>query len=320
MKKIWICFWLLCSVSASLAQNVGIGTATPGYKLDVVGRVRIQAAVLNNPSTGSGIWFTDHRTNNDIIFVGMADSVNYGLWSQRAGIGWQFFFDARYGNVGIGRKPSSGSGRLSLDHPSGASLNVYADGAYRGGFQGTDSTLEIFSAYGSSTTIPSTPGKDIVFWPPPPPCTGQFCIVANPPGRIGMYTNSPAARLHVVATTGSNGVLIGPTSAAPATGYMLSVDGKVMCEELKVQLSGSWPDYVFEPDYKLVPLDDLEKQVNLQKHLPGIPSAAEIEKEQGFAVGDMQKKMLEKIEELYRYVFQLNTENKALKAALAEKK
>ena len=42
--------------------------------------------------------------------------------------------------------------------------------------------------------------------------------------------------------------------------------------------------------------------------------------EAGFAVGDMQRLMLEKIEELYRYVFQLNTENKALKAALAEKK
>lgn len=310
--------FLLASLSLSiltLAQNVGIGTATPQYKLDVVGRMRIQAAVLNNPSTGSGVWFTDNRTNDDMIFVGMADSVNYGLWSNKPGIGWQFYYDARYGNVGIGRKPVGGTARLSVDHPSGASLNVYANGAYRGGFQATDTTLEIFGSYGS-LFIGGSVARDIVIWPGPPPCPNPPCIGAATPGRIGMYTNAPTARVHVLAGTGASGMVIGTSATQPATGYMLNVDGKIICEELKVQLSTAWPDYVFEDNYKLPTIDQLEQQVMKQKHLPGIPSAASITAENGYEMGDMQTRLLEKIEELYRYVFELNKENKELKRLL----
>ena len=319
MKKVYFLLAGLLPALVSLAQNVGIGTLAPAYRLDLVGRARIQAGTLNNASTSPGIWHTDYRNNTNIAFIGMADSVNYGFWGDRPGVGWEFFFDARYGNVGIGRKPASGTARLSVDHPAGASLNVYANGNYRGGFQATDSTLEIFSALGS-IGIPGTPGKNIIFWPPPAPCDGPFCIVSGPSGRIGMYTNEPNARVHIVAGTNTSGVLIGPTSAIPAVGYMLNVDGKIICEELKVQLSGSWPDYVFENNYPLLPLDQLQKQVMDQKHLPGVPSAAEVQAGNGVEMGDMQKRLLEKVEELYRYVFELNAENKALKEELKEVK
>src|SRR5690349_20902238 len=116
MKKVYLLLAGLLPALFSLAQNVGIGTLTPAYRLDVVGRARLQASTLNNASTSSGIWHTDYRSNTNIAFIGMADSVNYGFWGDRPNVGWQFFFDARYGNVGIGRKPSSGSGRLALDH------------------------------------------------------------------------------------------------------------------------------------------------------------------------------------------------------------
>ena len=68
-----------------------------------------------------------------------------------------------------------------------------------------------------------------------------------------------------------NDLLIGTTSKA--TGYMLNVDGKIIGEELKIQDSGSWPDYVFEDDYHLMPLDELEQAIGDLGHLPGIPSA-----------------------------------------------
>ncbi len=73
----------------------------------------------------------------------------------------------------------------------------------------------------------------------------------------------------------------------PATGYKVSIDGKVICEELKVQTSGSWPDYVFEKKYDLPSLENLEAKVMAQKHLPGIPSAAEVSAQKGIEVGDM---------------------------------
>lgn len=98
-----------------------------------------------------------------------------------------------------------------------------------------------------------------------------------------------------------------------AAGYKVSVNGKIICEELKVQMDADWPDYVFDKNYKLMPLTILQKKVMQQKHLPGIPSAAQVNAAQGIELGDMQKKLLEKVEELYRYVFQLNNENQQLK-------
>ena len=97
-----------------------------------------------------------------------------------------------------------------------------------------------------------------------------------------------------------------------ATGYKLAVSGKVICEELKVKLSGSWPDYVFDQDYKLPGLEEVEQYIKEHKHLPNIPAAAEIETN-GMEVGEMQKKMMEKIEELTLYVIELKKELALLK-------
>ncbi len=83
-----------------------------------------------------------------------------------------------------------------------------------------------------------------------------------------------------------------------AAGYKISVDGKIISEELKVKLSSNWPDYVFEEDYELMTIEDLENYINTNKHLPGVPSADKINADQGFEVGEMNKILLEKIEEL----------------------
>jgi len=88
-----------------------------------------------------------------------------------------------------------------------------------------------------------------------------------------------------------------------ATGYALSVNGKIACEEVLVEDMGSWPDYVFAEDYKLMSLAELEKSIEQNFHLPGLPSAAEIE-ENGLSLGDMQKRMIEKIEELTLYTIE----------------
>ena len=75
--------------------------------------------------------------------------------------------------------------------------------------------------------------------------------------------------------------------------------------------STSWPDYVFEDNYKLMPLDELEKQIRKLKHLPNIPSAADIEKK-GIELGDMTRRLMEKVEELTLYIIELKKENKSL--------
>ena len=70
-------------------------------------------------------------------------------------------------------------------------------------------------------------------------------------------------------------------------------------KEVKVDLSG-WPDYVFTDNYNLPTLQEVEHHINTQGHLPNIPSSKQVEKE-GVLLGEMNKKLLEKIEELTLY-------------------
>lgn len=113
-------------------------------------------------------------------------------------------------------------------------------------------------------------------------------------------------------------VRIGADNINVPGGYKLAVDGKAIVEELKVQLSQNWADYVFEEDYQLRDLSEVKQYVQEHKHLPGVPSAKEIEAEGGFEMGEMQRVMMEKIEELTLYMIDLKEENESLKKRVIE--
>jgi hypothetical protein len=98
--------------------------------------------------------------------------------------------------------------------------------------------------------------------------------------------------------------------------FKLAVEGKIGARELKVTLDSPWPDYVFETGYDLINITNLEKYIAKNKHLPGIPSASDIQKNNGFEVGDMATKLLGKIEELSLYIIQLKKENEEIKKQL----
>ncbi len=97
------------------------------------------------------------------------------------------------------------------------------------------------------------------------------------------------------------------TSTVP-NGYKMAIDGKLITEEVKVQLSGNWPDYVFAKDYDLPSLEEIQKHIKEKGHLPNIPSAKEVE-ENGIQLGEMNRLLLEKIEELTLYLLELKKEN-----------
>ena len=84
-----------------------------------------------------------------------------------------------------------------------------------------------------------------------------------------------------------------------------------MAEEVRVELDATWPDYVFEKHYDLSPLPQLENFIRINKHLPNIPSAGQV-KEQGLNLGDMNLRLLEKIEELTLYIIQQDKKINAL--------
>ena len=84
----------------------------------------------------------------------------------------------------------------------------------------------------------------------------------------------------------------------------LRVKGKLAVQEVCVSPTAEWCDYVFEKDYKLMPLIELGKYVKANKHLPEIPTTAEVEKS-GVNIGDMNVLLLKKMEEMTLYVLQL---------------
>jgi len=118
-------------------------------------------------------------------------------------------------------------------------------------------------------------------------------------------------------------------------GRKLAVDGngtfrnEVEASEFKVYTGGStnigttatpWPDYVFKTDYNLLPLKEVEKHIKEKGHLPNIPSEKEVQEKGSFSLGEMTKKLLEKVEELTLYTIQQEKRIKALEKALAKKK
>jgi hypothetical protein len=145
--------------------------------------------------------------------------------------------------------------------------------------------------------------------------SGGFLQLGSSTGlNIGFDNNEIQARNNgvvsrLVLQNGGGALQIG--SAVTPQGYAVSINGKVICEELKIQGSSNWPDYVFANDYSLQSFDDLRRFIKANKHLPNIPTAAAIEKN-GIEVGDMQKRLMEKIEELTLYVLQLEEQNRTI--------
>jgi hypothetical protein len=168
-------------------------------------------------------------------------------------------------------------------------------------------------------------------------------------GRVGIGDLSPSHKLHVnseagedivrfqvdgstklnISSDGGTNIGSGQDEYAPdgglyvnnelmvntttiATGYMVSVNGKIICEELKVQNSGSWPDYVFAEEYDLPTLEEVEAHIEENNHLLGVPDACTVE-EEGIMIGQMQKVMMEKIEELTLYMIDANRQIVELK-------
>jgi len=127
-----------------------------------------------------------------------------------------------------------------------------------------------------------------------------------------MPTATPVARLHVLGD-----VVIGEmknTTAVSGFDHRLSVDGIVFAREVRVTAL-NWADYVFDERYELMSLDDLKDYVTTYRHLPEIPTAADVAIS-GVSLGEMQVALLKKIEELTLYAIQLSDQNAELQKRL----
>jgi len=100
---------------------------------------------------------------------------------------------------------------------------------------------------------------------------------------------------------------VGIKTASPGD-YDLAVNGKIRTKEVKVE-AANWPDYVFEERYRFMPLSELKKFIETNKHLPEMPSAKEVEAE-GVNLGELNKLLVKKIEELTLMVIDQHEQSK----------
>jgi hypothetical protein len=127
----------------------------------------------------------------------------------------------------------------------------------------------------------------------------------------------PATGVINVDETGHVGI-----NTLNTTGYTFNVNGSAVFDAVTVTAFSStnpkstpWADYVFSKNYQLPSLDSIAAYIKANGHLPGIPSAAEVEKN-GVDLGTNQARLLEKIEQLTLYVMDLKKENEEIRTQL----
>jgi len=124
-------------------------------------------------------------------------------------------------------------------------------------------------------------------------------ILAN--GRIQTFLTDPTYGFVIHDATNNNKKV-----------FEVLKDGSVFAKEIRITLA-PFPDYVFENSYELTPLEEVKKYIEENGSLPNMPTAQQVE-EEGMGVGELQLKLVEKVEELTLYVIELNEQMKKLAA------
>ena len=138
---------------------------------------------------------------------------------------------------------------------------------------------------------------------------GAFFLWNGDTNRLLIGTKNGAINTNVlVIDRNTNSVGIGTQTTA---GYKLSVNGPIRSKEVVVE--AGWADFVFDDGYPLMPLNEVESFIDQHGHLPDIPSASEVA-QFGVPVGEMQSRLLQKVEELTLHLIDMRKQIIGLQA------
>lgn len=284
--------------------NVGIGTTSPLAKLHLNnGSVLFDGTAGATPTSGAGtrmMWIPAKRAFR-------AGAVSSTEWDD--------------GNIGNYSFASGYATKANGDYSSAIGYGTTASGLQS--FASGNSTIvsgNSASALGYNLVAQSYSSFVIGSWNLNPGTYSTTSAVATDPVFVIGNGTSPSTRANAVTVLKNGNMLINKTTQLNSL-YKLDIDGTMRVNEIVVNLTGA--DFVFNSNYKLLPLKELELFIKENSHLPEIASAKEMETGDGVKIGEMQTKLLQKIEELTLYMIELDKtvenlaqENKVLKTKL----
>jgi hypothetical protein len=283
---VFLIIFLLASVSLSAQTNihesngnVGIGITSPDSKLHIYGgRIKLGnigtgfasgLGIYSGPDATNGYVWMDFTSTNVFTIQGgnTSDNATTPIVLQNLG-----------GKVGIGTTiPNEKLEVAGNIRQSGRTTYLF-------GANSSENQALMFAGWGVAHGGIYWRGDSRTFTIN----TGDYA------DNSGQYGNAN------LAVTGN--LLVGKTSQTN-TSYKLDINGNARANKIVVNTTGA--DFVFEEDYSLRTLEELQKYIRQNKHLPEIPSAKEMEKE-GLDVGEMNIKLLQKVEELTLYLIEQN--------------
>lgn len=268
---------------------VGIGTSIPQERLHVEGNVYVgtnqvqflSASGGNNRiqsfggSGVSGTWLFKSRFDHMVFDAGESSGNERSIIFNTGGV--ERMRTDSYGRIGINKSNPVSKLDLNGDFQIYPSANA-----------GSNGSLKLRVIPGVSASIIEA-NSDVVW--------ADHDIIINAANSLSGNTNQL-----VVHRTGNVGI----GTSIPS--QKLTVNGTIYGKEVKVDLSVPGPDYVFEKNYNLPSLQEIKDFIDHHKHLPDVPSAADM-KANGIELGVMNMLLLKKIEELTLYVIELKKEN-----------
>ena len=311
--------------------KVGIGTGSPSALLDLtISSIASDDTVQSFEATNLTLRNTGSNTNDDKVYAGIdfkanadvvarivsrmrvhsAQNLTYGdlcfyvSENDASAVLKEQMIIRHNGHVGIGT--SMPAAKLEVAEGSGIAIKIEPD-AGQSVYMGRSEANGFGCDYVYGQIIQST--ADIIF--------GVDVDNNDNDNRyIDFRTNGTGATggTSLMRILESGEVGIGTTAIQ---GYKLAVAGDVIAESMRVELQAQWPDYVFDEAYEPQTLEHVEHFIKKHQHLPGIPSAKEVAKE-GINLGEMDAKLLEKIEELTLYIIDLKKEHQDLKSNYKE--
>ncbi len=285
--------------------NVGIGTTSPGYKLDVRGDARLQGnGLYGNGINGGALRIeTNNFPGTQSQFLNIDGQQIQSMGSPNIITGTtpkNLYINPFGGNVGIGIAGDAPY-KLSIYQPT---IDAASNNTFVAQLRGQNPILHFVDQYNTSRGYI----KGVTNRTATPHFSREGIEIGTGGGDIYFTAAGYLSALMINGT--NNNVGIGTNNPAEK----LSVNGNIRSKEVVVEII-NWPDYVFDNKYKLQTLEEIEQYIIKNKHLPGIASAAEIQTN-GLKVGELQGKMMEKIEELTLYIIELKKEVQVLQSQI----